>query len=249
MIEERFEDRFEEDLAVDDGRPLAVVTGASSGVGFELSKELAERGYDLIMAAANAEKLRDAARVITDGSSGIHVEIVSADLSRAHGVTKLYQAIQRDGRSVDVLAANAGDGMAGECTNESALEDEIALINLNITSHVQLIKLVSHDMESHGGGDIVITSAMSETMPGTRTAVYAASKAFLRSFGHAIRRELSERGVNVTLLMSDAPDAKIFEGLDIHHAKAEVAEDDPAKFAEAALQALREHDRREGRRD
>lgn len=243
------EERFDEDFADDDGRPLAVVTGASSGVGFELSKELAGRGYDLIMAAADSKKLRDAARTITDGSSGIHVEIVSADLSQVHGVTKLYQAIQRDGRGVDVLAANAGDGMAGECTNESTLEDEIALINLNVTSHVQLIKLVSHDMESHGGGDIVITSAMSRTMPGTRTAVYAASKAFLRSFGQAIGRELSERGVNVTLLMSDAPDARIFEGLDIREAKAEVSEDDPAKFAEAALRALHAHDRREGRRD
>jgi short-subunit dehydrogenase len=229
---------FDEDRA-DDTCPLAVVTGASSGIGFELARRLADLGYDLIVASSNAEKLRAAAEQISDEGSGIYVEIVVTDLSQPSGAGKLYEAIQRDGRCVSVLAANAGVGLSGDFADETRLEDEIALINLNVTSQVHLIKLISRDMKAHGGGDILITSSIAGTMPGPWMAVYAASKAFLRSFGQAIRQELKEDGVNVTVLMPGPTDTEFFERADMLDTKAaQGSKQDPAEVAEAAIQAL-----------
>lgn len=236
------DDLFDEDRA-DDTCPLAVVTGASSGIGFELAKRLADLGYDLIVAAANAQKLRKAAQQISEAGSGIHVEVVIADLSQPTGVARLYEAIQRDGRIVSVLAANAGVGVSGEFADETRLEDEIALINLNVTSQVHLIKLVSHDMKLHGTGDILITSSVAGTMPGPWTAVYAASKAFLLSFGEAIRQELKGDGVNVTVLMPGPTDTAFFERADMLGSKAgQGPKQNPAEVADAAIQALQSHE-------
>ncbi len=222
-------------------RPLALVTGASSGIGFELARKLAERGYDLVMVSDNAEKLNEAADALSEIDDVTQVEVVQADLSQREGVRKVYDSVRALQRPVDLLAANAGVGVYGGFTDETDLEEEIALINLNVTSQVHLVKLISRDMLEQGGGDILITSSVAGVLPGPRMAVYAASKAFLRSFGQAIRNELKDKGINVTVLMPGPTDTEFFERAQMEDTVVgESAKQDPAEVAEAAIQALNE---------
>lgn len=222
-------------------RPLALVTGASSGIGYELARKLAERGYDLLMVAENADKLNDAVSTLSEIDETTQVEAVHADLSQREGVTQVYEAVRALQRPVDVLCANAGVGVYGGFSEETDLEEEIALINLNVTSQVHLIKLISKDMLARGGGDILITSSVAGVLPGPRLAVYAASKAFLRSFGQAIRNELKDKGVNVTVLMPGPTDTEFFDRARMQGSVAdESPKQDPAEVAEAAIKALSE---------
>ncbi len=224
-------------------RPLALVTGASSGIGYELARKLAERGYDLLMVAENADKLDEAANALSEIDEATQVEAVHADLSQREGVTKVHEAVRTLQRPVDLLCANAGVGVYGGFSEETDLEEEIALINLNVTSQVHLIKLVSKDMLARGGGDILITSSVAGVLPGPRMAVYAASKAFLRSFGQAIRNELKDKGINVTVLMPGPTDTEFFDRAHMQGTVVdESAKQDPAEVAEAAIKALSEGD-------
>ena len=222
-------------------RPLAVVTGASTGIGYELARKLAERGYDLVMVAENADKLNEAANALSAVDEVTQVEVVHADLSQREGVTKVYEAVRTLQRPVDLLCANAGVGVYGGFSEETDLEEEIALINLNVTSQVHLIKLISKDMLARGGGDILITSSVAGVLPGPRMAVYAASKAFLRSFGQAIRNELKDQGINVTVLMPGPTDTEFFDRANMQGTVVdESAKQDPAEVAAAAIKALSE---------
>jgi uncharacterized protein len=192
-------------------RPLALVTGASSGIGYELARKLAQRGYDLVMVSENSEKLDEAADTLSGIDDVTQVETVQADLSQWQGVRKVHEAVRALQRPVDLLCANAGVGVYGGFSEETDLEEEIALINLNVTSQVHLIKLISKDMLARGSGDILITSSVAGVLPGPRMAVYAASKAFLRSFGQALRNELKDKGINVTVLMPGPTDTEFFD--------------------------------------
>jgi uncharacterized protein len=224
-------------------RPLALVTGASSGIGYELARKFAERGFDLVMVSSDAGKLNEAARNVSSIDDDAQVEIVQADLSKPEGVEKVYDSVRALQRPVDVLAANAGVGVHGDFAEETDLDDEIALINLNVTSQVHLIKRVSHDMIERGEGDILITSSVAGVMPGPRMAVYAASKAFLRSFGQAIRNEMKDKGVNVTVLMPGPTETDFFERAEMTDTVvAQSAKQDPAEVAEEAIEALEQQE-------
>jgi uncharacterized protein len=223
--------------------PLAVVTGASSGIGYQLARKLAQRGYDLVVTSENREKLGEATDRLSEEYSDVHIDAVDADLSQPEGVRKLYGYVRALERPVEVLAANAGVGVYGDFAAETSLEDEIALINLNVTSQVHLIKLVAHDMRARGSGDILITSSIAGIMPGPRLAVYSATKAFLRSFGQAIRNELQGQGVNVSVLMPGPTDTEFFDRAEMTDTVAgEGPKQDPAEVAEAAIEALEQRD-------
>jgi uncharacterized protein len=222
-------------------RPLALVTGASSGIGYELARKLAEVGYDIVAVSSNRDKLTQAVDRIAQENPNVHVEIAHADLRTPDGVTMLYGTVNSLGRPVDILAANAGVGVSGEFGDETSLEDEIGLINLNVTSQVHLIKLIVRDMLKRGSGDILITSSIAGVMPGPYMAVYAASKAFLRSFGQAIRHELKDRNINVTVLMPGPTETDFFDRADMNDTKvAQSPKQDAEEVAEAALKALSE---------
>jgi uncharacterized protein len=221
-----------------DVRPLAVITGASSGIGFELARKFGERGFDLVIVSHNEEKLNEAAEKISQGEGNPGVDVITADLTTPEGVNTVYERVKALGRPVDVLAANAGVGVNGEF-DETDLDAEIALINLNVTSQVHLIKLVLRDMKARDSGDILITSSIAGILPAPRMAVYAASKAFLRFFGQGIREELKDTGVNVTVLMPGPTETDFFERANmLDTTVGQAHKQDAGEVAEAAIEAL-----------
>src|SRR5436190_20505416 len=164
-------------------RGFAVVTGASSGIGFELAKVFADHGFDLLI---NAEDdLSEAQRSLAN--EGTQVEAVRVDLARPEGVEELYDRIQMAGRPVSAIALNAGIGAGGDFARETELDQELELIDLNVRSTVHLSKLVVRDMVRRGQGRMLFTSSIASTMPGTFQAVYNASKSVVQSFALALR--------------------------------------------------------------
>jgi short-subunit dehydrogenase len=217
-------------------RQLAVVTGASSGIGFELAKVFAEAGFDLIVAAED-EELDAAARELNQIGRG--VESVRVDLSRPEGVEALYERATADGRATDALCLNAGIGAGGAFARETELPKELRLIDLNVRSTVHLYKLMLVDMVEADAGRILFTSSVASTMPGSYQAVYNASKSFVQSFAEAIRDELKDTGVTITALMPGPTDTEFFERAGMLDTKVGAGEkDDPAEVARQGFDAL-----------
>jgi short-subunit dehydrogenase len=214
---------------------LAVVTGASSGIGLELAKLFAEHGYDLVVVAedaglgAVADQLR---------SSGAMVESVQADLATQRGVEHLWERVRGLGRPVDAIAINAGVGVGGPFL-ETDLAKEINMINLNVTGAVHLAKLVVKDMAQRGEGKILITSSIAAEMPAPFEAVYGATKAFLLSFAEALRNELKDTRITVTALQPGPTDTNFFHRAEMDDTKVGAdKKDDPADVARDGFEAL-----------
>ena len=217
-------------------RPLAVVTGASSGIGYELALQFAQNGFDLLV-TSTGPSINEAAQAFAE--LGAKVETVQADLATYDGVEKLYSQIQATGRPVDAIAINAGVGVGGDFARETDLKDELNLINLNVVSSVHLAKRVVKDMVERGNGRILFTSSIAALMPGPFEAVYAASKAFVHSFSEGLRNELKDTGVTVTALMPGPTDTNFFHRADMDDTKVGASEkDDPALVAKQGFDAL-----------
>jgi short-subunit dehydrogenase len=221
------------------GRQFAVVTGASSGIGYELARQFAQNGFDLLIAAEDA----GIDRAATELGSGVSVHAVQVDLATYDGVEQLYKAITAAGRPVDAIAINAGRGAGGDFTRDTDLRDELNIVDLNVRSTVHLAKRVLPDMVRRGAGRVLFTSSIASTMPGSYQAVYNASKAFVQSFAEAIRNELKDTGVTVTSLMPGPTDTNFFERADMMDTKVGTgSKDDPAKVAEQGFEALMKGD-------
>jgi short-subunit dehydrogenase len=219
------------------GRSLAVVTGASSGIGLELARQFAEHDFDLLIASEDdgIERAADDLR-----STGRTVTTAQVDLATREGVDALYQRIKALGRPVDAIALNAGVGVNGPFL-ETDLEDHIRLIGLNVAGVVHLSKYVVRDLVSRGEGRVLITSSIAADMPGAYSATYNASKAFDLSFAEALRHELKDTGVTVTALQPGATDTNFFKrsGAEAQQTKlAESKKDDPAEVAKDGFEAL-----------
>ena len=215
-------------------RPLAVVTGGSNGIGLELARQFADNGYDLLIAAQDEAHLRDAA--LTLKSSEAQVDVYAGDLGQQEAVDGLYRALA--GRSVDVLCVNAGIGLGGPFV-ETDLATELQMIDLNIRGAVQLTKLVLKDMVARDRGKLLFTSSIAATMPDPFEAVYGGTKVFLRWFGEALRNELKDTGVTVTVLMPSTTETNFFHRADMDDTRAgTMKKDDPATVAKAAFDAL-----------
>lgn len=217
-------------------RPLAVVTGASNGIGYELALQFAQNQFDLLVTATGAS-INEAAQAFE--KLGAKVETVQADLSTYEGVETLYSKIKATNRPVEAIAINAGVGVGGEFARETDLQDELNLINLNVVSTVHLAKRVVKDMVERGSGRILFTSSIAAIMPGPYEAVYAASKAFVHSFSEGLRNELKDTGVTVTALMPGPTDTNFFHraGMDDTNVGAS-KKDDPAVVAKQGFEAL-----------
>lgn len=194
-------------------RPLAIVTGASTGIGFELARCCAKHGYGLLIAADEAEIETAAERLRVEGAT---VEAVMADLSTPAGVDSLYGAV--GGRPVAALLANAGRGL-GRAFLDQDFQDIRRVIDTNVTGTVDLIQRVGRGMRQRREGRILITGSIAGFMPGTYQAVYNGTKAFLDSFSFALRAELKGTGVTVTCLMPGATETEFFERADMMDTK------------------------------
>jgi len=218
-----------------DPKPLAVVTGASSGIGLELAKQFAQHGYDLLVNAEDAG-LSAAAEQLRGG--GTQVTAVQADLATYDGVEQLYAAVTATGRPVSAAALNAGIG-AGGAFVDNDLADEIRLIDLNVTSTVHLAKRLLQDMVARDDGKVLVTSSIASTMPGSFQAVYNASKSFLQSFTEAVQNELKDTGVTMTALMPGPTETNFFSraGMD-DTPVGKAPKDDPAQVAQQGFEAM-----------
>jgi short-subunit dehydrogenase len=217
---------------------FAVVTGASSGIGFELAKQFAEHGYDLLIIAEDAGIDQAAADLRRDGRT--QVTAVRADLATYEGVEEAYAAVLASGREVAAVALNAGRGIGGEFVGQTDLADELNVIDVNVTSTVHLAKRVLPDMVARNAGQVLFTSSIASMMPGTYQAVYNASKSFVQSFAEALRAELKDTGVTVTSLMPGPTDTNFFHRADMDDTKVGGSEkDDPALVAKQGFEAMR----------
>jgi short-subunit dehydrogenase len=185
---------------------LAVVTGASSGIGYELAKELASRGFDLVVCSAG-ERLNAAADDFRQ--LGVEVTMVSADLATREGIDALWNTIAATGRVLDIACINAGVGVGG-LFNDTDLDKELTMVELNCVGTVHLSKHVVRQMKSAGAGKILLTASIAGEMVAPREAVYAATKAFVLSFAHSLRYEMQDTGVTVTALQPGPTDTDFF---------------------------------------
>jgi short-subunit dehydrogenase len=213
-------------------RRLAVVTGASSGIGFHLAELCSRNGFDLIIAAD--EKLDEA--VATLSATGAQVHAVEADLSTQAGVEALISAV--GGRHVDALLANAGHGL-GRAFLDQSFEQIRGVIDTNVTGTLYLIHRLGTAMRDAGRGRILITGSIAGLMPGTFQAVYNGTKAFIDSFSWALRNELKDTGVTVTCLMPGATDTNFFARAGMLDTKVGTEEKaDPADVAKVGFEAM-----------
>jgi uncharacterized protein len=214
-------------------RSFAVVTGASTGIGFELAKQCLENNFDVLI-VADEPAIQSAAERLRSGPG--RVEAVEADLSGPEGVEKLWSAIGQ--RRVDALLANAGRGL-GRAFLDQDPEDWMRVVNTNVTGTLLLVQKVGREMRSAGRGRILITGSIAGFMPGTYQAVYNGTKAFLDSFSFALRHELKNSGVTVTCLMPGATETDFFERADMTDTKiGQSKKDDPATVAAQGFDAM-----------
>ena len=188
-----------------DARPLAIVTGASSGIGLELARCCAEEAMDLLI-AADEPQIEDAAAALRQ--HGVDVDWVQADLATAQGVDRLCEATY--GRSVDYLLANAGHGLGGAFLDQP-FEQAEHVIETNVTGTIRLVHNVGRLMRERGRGRILITGSIAGYIPGSFTAVYNGTKAFIDSFAAALRNELKYTELTVTCLMPGPTETEFFE--------------------------------------
>jgi short-subunit dehydrogenase len=214
-------------------RRLAVVTGASTGIGRELARICATNGFDLVI-AADEPLIHDTAAMCED--LGAAASAVEADLATVEGVEQLYAAI--GGRPVDALLANVGRGL-GDQFLEQDFNDVRRVIDTNITGTIYLIQRIGRDMRSRGSGRILIVGSEAGYIPGAFHAVYNGTKAFINSFAFALREEIKDTGITVTLLMPGPTDTDFFERAEMEDTPvAKSSKDDPADVAEQGFAAM-----------
>ena len=212
---------------------FAVVTGASSGIGKELAKLCLSEGFEVLIAADEAQVHQAAAEL--DGT-GARVTAIECDLSTTEGVDKLLAAC--GGRPIDALLANAGRGL-GRGFLQQDFADIRRVVDTNITGTVYLIHKVGQAMVQRNAGRILITGSIAGFMPGSFQAVYNGTKAFLDSFSFALRNEVEDTNVTVTCLMPGATDTEFFERADMSDTKVGTdKKDDPADVAKDGFDAM-----------
>ena len=212
-------------------RKFGVVTGGSSGIGFELAKLLVANDFDVLVAAEGDDIAAAALRL------GAHASKV--DLATYDGVENLWTAIQGFHRPVDVLALNAGIGVHGNFLTTN-LSDEIRMISLNVLSVVHLAKRVLPEMVARHEGRVLVMSSVAGTMPATYMAAYGGTKAFDLQFAEALREELADTGVTVTAVLPGPTETRFFARAHMQGTKvgADENKDGAAMVAKQAYDAM-----------
>ncbi len=219
---------------MDNLRPVAVVTGASSGIGYELAKHAIHHGYDLIIASDEPSIVE--AKQAFEGL-GASVDAVQTDLSTLDGVDKLLALI--GDRSIDAICANAGHGL-GDAFLAENFEDVQHLIGTNVVGTLYLLHQLAPRLVAQGSGKILLTGSIAGLIPGAFSAAYNGSKAFIDSFSFALRNELKDTGVTVTCLMPGPVDTHFFERAGMSDTKVGQSDKkaDPADVAKIGFDAM-----------
>lgn len=202
-------------------RPLALVTGASSGIGLELAVLAAQTGYDLVIGADEPQLFEVAATLQTTAN----VDAVQADLATQQGNDQLLEATR--GRPIALLFANAGRGL-GRAFLDQDFDSIRHVIDTNVTGTLYLLHRVGRAMREQGHGRILITGSIAGFIPGTFQAVYNGTKALLDSFAIALRAELKGSGVSVTSLLPGPTETEFFRRADLLDTKVGASEKQPA---------------------
>ena len=214
-------------------KPLALITGATSGIGLELAKLAAADGYALLLAAD-----RPFERALAELPGGSAIETITVDLSTAEGVAALVSQVGE--RQVDVLCANAGQGLSQGFLDQD-FADVRKVIGINVIGTLDLVQQIGRAMRARGKGRILLTGSLAALLPGAYQAAYNASKAFVYNFSFALRNELKDTGVTVTCLMPDVTETDFWERAGALESKAGSGKKDPpeapAKAGWAAMKA------------
>lgn len=216
----------------------ALITGATSGIGYELARIFAGDGYNLIIVARSQEDLAETTARLT-GEFSISVLPIAKDLSTMNGPFELYDEVKASGLQIDVLVNDAGVGHFGLFTDTDVQKD-LEIIHLNIVSVTVLTKLFLKEMVARNQGKILQLASIAGKVPGPYQAVYHATKAYVLSLSEALYNELKDTNVGITALLPGATDTDFFrkaEGEDSTIVQ-ETTLADPAKVARDGYDAL-----------
>ena len=214
-----------------------LITGASSGIGYELARCFAADGHHLVLVARQQNRLDAVARELS-AQYGIQATAIAKDLFRPEAAEELYREVQSRGIQVDILVNDAGQGEWGEF-HTTDLQRQLDIIQLNIVSLTALTHLFLQDMTARGYGKILNLASIASTSANPLLGVYAATKAYVLSFSEALHNELKDKNIAVTALMPGATDTDFFHKANMEHTKAgQGSKDDPAEVARVGYEAL-----------
>jgi len=216
----------------------ALITGATSGIGYELAKLFAQEKYNLVIVARHQDGLEEKATEFRQ-QYGIEVTTIAKDLSERNGPFEVCDEIKAKGITINVLVNNAGQGQYGEFV-ETDIRRELEIVELNISAYLVLTKHFLKEMVARNGGKILMVSSIGGELPGPLQSVYHATKAFVSSFAEAIQNETKDTNVTITKLLPGVTDTDFFRKAEMEQAKmvAEGPRADPAKVAKDGYEAL-----------
>ncbi|MCY7350390.1 MAG: SDR family oxidoreductase [Cytophagaceae bacterium] len=218
----------------------ALITGASSGIGYELARCFAQDGYNLVLVSRNTDRLNEIANEFTQQYGLGKVTVVGADLAQPDAPQRVYNEMNNQGIRVNVLVNDAGFGEYGMFATETDLQKELSMIQTNVTALVHLTKLFLRDMTTRNEGKILMLASVASVLPNPLMAVYGATKAFILSFSEALRNELKDTDITVTALMPGATNTDFFNraGADGTVAHKQAMKTDAADVARDGYEAL-----------
>lgn len=221
-------------------KKYALITGGTSGIGYELARLFAKDRYNLVIVARNQEELQITADEFQN-VYGVEVVTIQKDLVQVNAPFDVYNEVIARGIQIDVLVNNAGQGQYGLFV-DTDIKREIDIINLNIVSYVVLTKFFLRDMIARNNGRILNVSSIGGDLPAPLQSVYHATKAFITSFSEGVRRECKDTNVTITALLPGVTDTDFFRKADMEDVKMvkEQNREDPAEVAKDGYEALME---------
>ncbi|QIP15894.1 SDR family oxidoreductase [Spirosoma aureum] len=218
----------------------ALITGASSGIGRELAALFAKDGYNLVLVARSEDKLQDLADKFRQQFGTTSITVIEKDLSNPEAPQEIYDEVNRQNITVNALVNNAGFGEYGKFATETDLQKELSVIQVNLTALVHLTKLFLKDMVARNEGKILMLGSIASIMPNPLMAVYGATKSFIYSFSEALRNEVNDTDITITVLMPPATDTDFFNKAGAMNtvAQEQARSMDPADVAKEGYQAL-----------
>ncbi|PMD98761.1 oxidoreductase [Siphonobacter sp. BAB-5405] len=217
---------------------FALITGATSGIGYELARLFANDQYNLVIVARNADELNTTAIELSQ-QYGVEVVTLAKDLVQREAPQQVYEEIKAKGIQIDVLVNNAGQGQYGLFI-DTDLERELDIIQLNVSAYVSLTKFYLQEMVARNDGKILNVASIASKLPGPWQAVYHATKAFVLSFTEALRSEIKESDVTITALLPGPTDTDFFNKAQMQESKIVQEGDlaDPVQVAKDGYEAL-----------